>query len=208
MSTKRSHIVKQTFSFQLQGCVSMYDLLVDTRHSKGSTKWMMLFSIIIKEHKFEEPQETLNFKHLACKEITVISCSIKCRGQKALVSASHASGSKLRPTCGSLWYLIFLFFRILEHGIISPEHYLEVEVSQIAEIYALEIWNFRGIFYRLAIFVIAFHICMTVPVVFNILIFIFLPYSTWFFQIFWADCRSLSIISGILWRRMFYVEDY
>ena len=31
VSTKRSHIFKQTCSFQLQVCLSMDDLLVDTR---------------------------------------------------------------------------------------------------------------------------------------------------------------------------------
>ena len=32
VSTKRSHVLKQTCSFQLQACLSMCDLLVDTRH--------------------------------------------------------------------------------------------------------------------------------------------------------------------------------
>ena len=34
MSTKRSHILKQACSFQLQACLSMCDLLVDTRHQR------------------------------------------------------------------------------------------------------------------------------------------------------------------------------
>ena len=41
MSTKRSHILKQTCSFQLQACLSMCDLLADTgilRLSKLSNK--------------------------------------------------------------------------------------------------------------------------------------------------------------------------
>ena len=32
VSNKRSHVLKQTCSFQLQACLSMCDLLVDTRH--------------------------------------------------------------------------------------------------------------------------------------------------------------------------------
>ena len=34
VSTKRSHILKQTCRFQLQVCLSMCDLLVDTRHER------------------------------------------------------------------------------------------------------------------------------------------------------------------------------
>ena len=34
MSTKKSHIPKQTCSFQLQVCLSMCDLLVDIRHQR------------------------------------------------------------------------------------------------------------------------------------------------------------------------------
>ena len=34
MSTKRSHILKQTCSFQLQVCLSMCDILVDIRHER------------------------------------------------------------------------------------------------------------------------------------------------------------------------------
>ena len=34
MSTKRSYILKQTYSLKMQVCLSMYDLLVDTRRYK------------------------------------------------------------------------------------------------------------------------------------------------------------------------------
>ena len=38
MSTERLHIIKQIFSWKLQVCLSMYDLLVDTRRYKVKRK--------------------------------------------------------------------------------------------------------------------------------------------------------------------------
>ena len=112
VSAKRSHILKQTCSFQ-------------------QTKWTMSFSIIIKEHKFQEPQETLNFEHLAFKEIALIPCSIQCRGQKALVTASYASGSEFKPTCGHCdsWFFYSLEFESMAlsiQNIISKLKYLKL----------------------------------------------------------------------------------
>ena len=37
-STKKSYILKHTCSFQLQVCLSIYDLLVDTRHLRVNNK--------------------------------------------------------------------------------------------------------------------------------------------------------------------------
>ena len=55
MSTKRSHILKQTYSWKLQVCLSMCDLLVDTRYQRVKTSSIQSkfkSFCYLKEHQF------------------------------------------------------------------------------------------------------------------------------------------------------------
>ena len=54
LSTKKSHIFKQTYGYQLQVCLSMYDLLVDTWH------WRVK-RLQILEH-FPDPKISVRYK--------------------------------------------------------------------------------------------------------------------------------------------------
>ena len=60
-------------------------------------------------------------------------------------------------------------------------------------------------FYKLGAFVKGFHISITVILIFNVLIFIFLPHSAWFLQIFWlmVNFCQLYLTYCVLWHRLF-----
>ena len=45
MSKKRSYILKKTWSWKLQGCLSMYDLLVDTRCYRVNNIFIVIYVI-------------------------------------------------------------------------------------------------------------------------------------------------------------------
>lgn len=106
------------------------------------------------------------------------------RGQKVLVTSSYPN-SKSNPTCGHFDSRSLNSLKFWSTASSIPRINSKLKYLILIKYIHIKFEIFRVFFTGLAAFVIVSCICMTVTLIFNVLIFVFLPYFELFFQIFW-----------------------
>ena len=107
------------------------------------------------------------------------------RGQKVLVTSSYPN-SKSNPTCGHFDSRSLNSLKFWSTASSIPRINSKLKYLILIKYIHIKFEIFRVFFTGLAAFVIVSCICMTVTLIFNVLIFVFLPYFELFFQIFWS----------------------
>ena len=107
------------------------------------------------------------------------------RGQKVLVTSSYPN-SKSNPTCGHFDSRSLNSLKFWSTASSIPRINSKLKYLILMKYIHIKFEIFRVFFTGLAAFVIVSCICMTVTLIFNVLIFVFLPYFELFFQIFWS----------------------